>query len=221
MKNNQSNLFLLVKEGPNIIAYPVIVMFPQDETGYRYITFMPLTDLRDKTPNALSIVHRVNLNHFGDTIEIKDAEIPFSDENSLLISLCNMLVGPRYQYIQGIETKYQEQYECFVESICHVAQEFLKSKPSQKHFLGTTYSMIQKTLNIFNASQSEVIEFMAILDEIINAMIDKDGIITSDSVEAARQYLIEPESEPIVEPEPENDRLGWSETDAQFFTNLL
>lgn len=221
MNHNQSNLFLLVKEGANIIAYPVVVLFPQDETGVRYITFLPLREMRDKYPTALSVVHRQNLHQFGDMIEIKDAEMSFEDENSLLASLCNMLVGPRYQYVQGSDTEYEKQYKCFIESICNVVQQLLKNKPSQKELLNTIYSLIQRGLNAFHSSQTEVIEFMAILDEVINAMVDDNGIITSDSVEVARQYLnddTDTSSEPTVVDEKD---LGWTDTDAQFFANLL
>lgn len=219
MNNNQSNLFLIVKESANLVAYPVVVMFPQDETGSRYITFMPLRNVRDKTPIAISIVHRINLHYFGDNIEIKDVELPFNDENSLLVSLCNMLVGPRYQYIQGADTQYEQQYICFVESFCHLLQQLLKEKPSQKAFLNKVYSMIQQSLFIFNISQSELVEFMEIIDEIIEATIDDSGIITSESVEAARQYL-NSDSETVDAPKSDNEKTEWADTDAQFFSNL-
>lgn len=209
----KSNLFLIVSEQDELVAYPVSIIYPMDTEGYQLINFVPLVDLKSKNPNTICVVHRVNLYRFGDNLKINDIEIAYNDNNALLISMCNMLLGPRFAYREIDDEIIKLEYEWFRQAFVTCVIGVVKVSNNQKSLYSVIYNTMRKMFSLFGITQVEAVEFVEVVDEIIEDVLDSNGMITLERLENYRDSEGE---DTVISP----FILDLSDDDAQFFANF-
>lgn len=214
----KSSLFLLVKEPEGLTAYPIILQMPMDSEGYRYVNFLPLVEMKSKPQIGLAVIHRNTLNAFEDLI-IKEYELSEEDETAVTLCLNNMLCGTRYLYSPMSQAELEIEYQCFAKSVCHMMLRLLSSTTSQKGFLGSLYGIFQRYLPVLNLSSREIMDFMEVLDTIVEETVDQNGYITIESVTKALESIgTETEQEFQAN---ESSSSFEDDEDASFFAGLF
>lgn len=199
-------------------AYPIILQMPMDNEGYRYINFMPLVEIQNKPPTGLAIVHRNIIHQFDDLI-VKEYEIGEDDEGALTLCLSNMLCGTRYLYTPMSQNDLEVEYECLAKSICYLMLRLASTTNSQKAFLSALYAVFHRFLPVLNLAQREIMDFMEVLDTIVEETIDENGIITVESITKAME-TIGSEDEQKTQVDVSDLRFD-SDEDASFFAGLF
>ncbi len=213
-----SSLFLLVNEDGQLIAYPCIVQTPTDEDGYRYTNFVPLAETKYRPPSVISIVHKNSLHLLGDVIIIKEYETAPDKDDALTLLLSNMLVGQRYLYQQLDPTEMEQEYTWLVQSICHLMLRILKESPSQKSLLNALSIVFNRYLPVLNITHREAMDFMQVVDSIIEDTIDENGFITIESVNELLDSLGNEEPEHEFK---QTQYIADDDEDSDFFVNLF
>lgn len=213
-----SNLYLIVRDGSELLALPTLLQYTNDYDGYRIINFLPLVDVASKKPIALSLVHQAALQHLP--VRVLEHEVTHEDELAMSICLSNLLVAPKHLYdTSTIEQLSNKNYDDFTLTFCHYIKHLLAKKVTQKDLISSVYRMLNMLVPALGVTQREFSDLHEIMDGIFDDMADADGVITHVSVDALLDSYKKEDSTTVIDSKPKEDTLFLDDSD--FFSSLF